>query len=66
MRKKPVFKYRGQNVTFDLGNVAANKMLTQELIDSPAFQSSLNQSIGRIMDQHIRREKLLRLKKLEE
>ena len=64
MKSKKVFKYRGQNITLDFGNNAANKMLTQELVDRPEFQKVLNQHIGKIMDKQLRQEKLERLKTL--
>ena len=64
MKKKKVFKYRGYDVTISFG--ALNNMITQDMVDGAVFQNVLNQSIGKVIDQQIRKEKLLRLKKLEE
>ncbi len=64
MKKKKVFKYRGYDVTISFG--ALNNMITQDMVDGDVFQKVLNQSVGKVIDQRIRKEKLLRLKKLEE
>jgi hypothetical protein len=64
MKKKKVFKYRGYDVTISFG--ALNNIITQDMVDGAVFQNVLNQSVGKVIDQRIRKEKLLRLKKLEE
>jgi hypothetical protein len=62
MKKKKVFKYRGYDVTISFG--ALNNIITQDMVDGSVFQNVLNQSVGKVIDKRIRKEKLERLKNI--